>query len=711
MVTANPHHAGQPPTRQHSNPTSPTAPPRRPQIPSDLFGGTGATSAAKPLTVFRATLLGSEQASWEDLFDGYTSLKAITFSSSIELLLRLADRLDDMEVVFGSEAIMSKEHLALARASQTIQTYGFADALSDQKALVEALARFLGRSGTRLLERVATGTLRFRLLRGRPSHEKLYLLAGPAGHRVLTGSANLSFAAFEGRQHEVHVAFDGEPAWQLFRNYYERDSKDSVPVEPDALIATRQDGTTASRDAPLSLEEIPIVRALNAGLVVMDQAPRAMLAGFTADALRQAAIVGAEFKDLVLPKDKAGRTVVNAASVLRVLRNHQARPITDAADKGVPRVDIDFATGTVHLDGVRWLAPDDVNPRDAVAHDARILVDYLGSFRSFFGNAAGAIEVYWAFLVWLYSAPAAPYLRQAAVPAGIDPWVYPVYAVLFGRSSGGKTLFTRIAARSMFGFEKMIRSGQFTARVALGLREGMGAMPLLIDDVTRDKFTSQVPDLVRTDNEMSAQYAPIVLTTNRDVSTTPPDLTKRMVTCHIDAAIPENRSVTERIARRAQKEIGTAIYRGYLQRLMPRVRAMRADIDAEAKIDPDLLAHSADILRDVLTEALGELPAWARRLSFTDYFGIRHRRFRDQLSDMLADSEDRITVNRRAGELTISFGGDTNQAAQFARSVPDFVLKGRFADMVKLDLNALEQEMGFAVGSTRAWWRRFLRSS
>ena len=678
-------------------------------IPSDLFGTIGARPAAKPLTIFRAELLGAQQASWEELFDGYTRLQAITFSSSIELLLRLADRLDDMEVVFGSEAILSKEHLALAQASQTVNAYGFADALSDQKALVEALSRFLGRSGARLLDRVATGTLRFRLLRGRPSHEKLYILSGPAGYRVLTGSANLSFAAFEGRQHEVHVAFDGETAWQLFRTYYERDWKDSVPVEPDALIAVHPDGTAAARETPLSLDEIPIVRALNAGLVVMDEAPRSMPAGFTADALRQAAVIGAELKDLVLPKDKAGRTVVNAASVLRVLRSHQARPIADTADKGTPRVDIDFATGTVHLDGVRWLAPEDVIPADAVARDARILRDYLGSFLAFFGNAAGAVEVYWAFLVWLYSAPAAPYLRQAAVPAGIDPWVYPVYAVLYGRSSGGKTLFTKIAARSMFGFEKMIRSGQFTARIALGLREGMGAMPLLIDDVTRDKFTSQVPDLVRTDNEMSGQYAPIVLTTNRDVSTIPPDLTKRMVTCHIDAAIPENRSVTERIARRAQKEIGTALYRAYLQRLMPQVRAMRADIDAEAAVDPDLLARSADILRDVLAEALGELPDWACRLSFTDYFGIRHRRFRDQLTDMLADSEDRVTINRRAGELTINFGDDTNQAAQFARSVPDFVLKGRFAGMVKLDLLALEQEMGFAVGGARMWWQRLLR--
>jgi hypothetical protein len=39
---------------------------------------------------------------------------------------------------------------------------------------------------------------------------------------------------------------------------------------------------------------------------------------------------------------------------------------------------------------------------------------------------------------------------------------------------------------------------------------------------------------------------------------------------------------------------------------------------------------------------------------------------------------------------------------QFARSVPGFVLKGRFADLVKLDLLALEQEMGLALRRSRA---------
>src|SRR4051812_22805090 len=126
----------------------------RQAIPNDLLANARLKPAAKPLTTFRAELIGYEEADWEDLFAGYTSLKAITFSSSIEMLLRLAERLDEVEVVFGSESILSKEHLALAQASQTVAAYGFADALIDHKALVEALSRLLGLAGRELLDRV-----------------------------------------------------------------------------------------------------------------------------------------------------------------------------------------------------------------------------------------------------------------------------------------------------------------------------------------------------------------------------------------------------------------------------------------------------------------------------------------------------------------------------------------------------------------------------
>jgi len=174
-----------------------------------------------------------------------------------------------MEVVFGSESILSKEHLALAQASQTIEAYGFADALIDHKALVEALSRLLGRAGKRLLERVAAGSLRFRLLRGRPSHEKLYLLSGPSGSRVLTGSANLGRAAFEGWQHEILIVFDDEPAWRLFEGYYQRDWKDSVPVAPESLTAA-----TPVRIRQADANKIKTLEENSAGCVPLASCPR-----------------------------------------------------------------------------------------------------------------------------------------------------------------------------------------------------------------------------------------------------------------------------------------------------------------------------------------------------------------------------------------------------------------------------------------------------
>lgn len=135
--------------------------------------------------------------------------------------------------------------------------------------------------------------------------------------------------------------------------------------------------------------------------------------------------------------------------------------------------------------------------------------------------------------------------------------------MLYGRSSGGKTLFTRVAARSTFGFEKMIRSGVFTAVRTLGLRKRLGAIP--------------------------------------------PDISKRMMTCPIDAAILENRSVAGQVARR---------------------------IDDNHTGFPDLLTASSETLRELIAKSLGKAPAWARSLSFHDNFSIRHHKFSEQLTQI-----------------------------------------------------------------------------
>ena len=58
----------------------------------------------------------------------------------------------------------------------------------------------------------------------------------------------------------------------------------------------------------------------------------------------------------------------------------------------------------------------------AKKRDARLIVDYIRSFLNFFGNSAGAVrDLFGRSSCWLYAAPLAPHLRQAAIPAGIDP--------------------------------------------------------------------------------------------------------------------------------------------------------------------------------------------------------------------------------------------------------------------------------------------------
>lgn len=46
--------------------------------------------------------------------------------------------------------------------------------------------------------------------------------------------------------------------------------------------------------------------------------------------------------------------------------------------------------------------------------------------------------------------------------------------------------------------------------------------------------------------------------------------------------------------------------------------------------------------------------------------------------------------------MQVRFGGDIRQAMAFEKSVPEFVSKGRIADAVKLDIQAMEKELGFA---------------
>jgi hypothetical protein len=684
----------------------------------DLFDigsetGVGPTlplASGAEVQVFDIRITGTREVAWRALFEGFQRLKVLTFSASVPAILDIAQMFEDVEITFGSERVLSRELAALEQASSAAG-YRFTDALADQKAFIEGLVRpALSGRGEQLLERVHDGTLRFRLLRQVPSHAKLYLMASESRFRVVTGSANLSFAALTGRQRETFLVSDAEADHRRFMAYYTQNQELSDPVAADLLVVTSSQPDQPKLAVPdelIELQKVPCFRFLRAQGAIVESPRPPGVPELSAVAMRQASELGAELRQLSLDRNRSGATVVTAQGFARAWRAHSSRPITERTDR-VPAARIELATGVITLDDRPWHRISAPVPWPEVQDDARLLARYFEGFGRFYGDAAGVARSYWALACWLYAAPFAPLLRSAALRHDGSPLAFPVQAVLYGRSDGGKTMFSRVISRSMFGIEQMIRGQHFTTARALGLRAQLGAIPLLIDDVNRDRFAQYVPDLVKFDHESGEGYAPILISTNRDVTAVTPDLRKRMIVCHIDGARP--RSMPEAPARAALSKIGTAVYRAYLDRLAPRVPPLVEALAAAPESPPDLVRLSSEILGDLLAEALDGSPPWATAIAVDEIDRLKEKPLLDLLAELIEQDSERVSVNRGAGELVVHFGGDHHQAARFEKLVPSQALKGRLADEVKLDLAALEQEYGFGVAPRRrrAWLARLL---
>lgn len=157
------------------------------------------------IDVVKMDYVGAESMEWKELFSGYTSLKAITFSSGIGFISKLLDLFKESEIIFGCEAVMS---------------YNLQEIMAFQNQLIERIRKEPGKAKEKILDRIDKGEVHLYVARAQLSHEKIYLLSGEDGRkRVVMGSANMSFNAFSGHQRENICYIDGDSAYAWYRNH------------------------------------------------------------------------------------------------------------------------------------------------------------------------------------------------------------------------------------------------------------------------------------------------------------------------------------------------------------------------------------------------------------------------------------------------------------------------------------------------------------
>lgn len=140
----------------------------------------GILSKQGSIKVMNMEYINSETSKWEELFAGYSTLHAVTYSSSIDFIGKLLPMFENIEIIFGFERVLGGLH----------------DILAYQQVTLEELQSAFNKKEKELLKRIDGGSLKLYLLKDRVSHKKMYMLGGrayPKGNNRISKPIQCSF--------------------------------------------------------------------------------------------------------------------------------------------------------------------------------------------------------------------------------------------------------------------------------------------------------------------------------------------------------------------------------------------------------------------------------------------------------------------------------------------------------------------------------------
>lgn len=546
-----------------------------------------ASISTQALNVVKAVYADTVETNWEELFDGFDRLYAITFSSGIEFVNKVINKFSYAEVIFGCEKIIATDIAAI---------------MSVQIDSVQRLAK--SKSAGNLANRLDDGSLQLYVSRDTKSHEKIFILES-ADHkrvRVITGSANMSASAFCGIQRENIVCFDDEAAFSHYKVLFET-FKDTCSdnVSYKAVVSTMNQEDYLKEN----IKEVPVFQSIEKQkLIFLEQAQPEDEVEYeiVADVKKMQELVKP-----IMPKMpvQANRIVV-AAEPMRVFgkRYTEVRRVAAEAVKQLPKLHIDYDAGTMTFNDENI----DLNPNlSGVAKNIKSIQKFFSGMDYFYGDVEQAKKDYYKYMTWYLATPFMAYLRYFASRNNYDTKLFPMYGVIYGDSNGGKTTFIKFLVKLMCGETvKMNTTEDFTATRIDGLKRVCEGLPLNIDDLAKTQFQNHSERVIKNDewgiSDRLVNYPAVSITSNKITSLTK-DLSKRAIICRIGAKIDNERGAkNSKRANESMSELTTAFYGEYVRRMLVCIDEMTTEMRENAngkEYFPDIFHASSSVIADI----------------------------------------------------------------------------------------------------------------
>ena len=649
------------------------------------------------LRVVRAKFLEEQKFEW-DLFEGYDTLRVLTYSASVNTLVRMLDQFsfDTFECVFGCEATLRDIKTILAYQQIVIgDTRAAIMSLNDERHL-------------QILQRVHAGQARFRVLRKSIAHAKLYLLAGPGDrNRVIIGSANLSERAFSGKQPETLVVFDDdEEAWDHYNRMFDtirNEASDEIPL-PKEKITT----------AEIEVLDTPVMSDISGTLVIEAGLPEEshFIAPVQIERIERVAAVFDPRISAAVPPLRNGRQVITPEVKKEITRVRLVKSVEDAESR---YFSFDRVNRTANLSGGKFELEWN---EELVVSDAKLMLNYFGNYEgNFEGNVSALQRDYFTLMCWLYFSPFICDVRSLALLQDDDVIRCPSFAIVFGKSGCGKTSLIDTLTTSMFGFTPLVDKGSFTRAQLRGLQHAYRRLPVVFDDISKRAFSNYGVDMIKNESHPEvSEYPGFVLSMNSNEQQSFPDeVVRRSLLIYTTTAFPP---YNEALRQRLHSQV-TEIRRGLTGHLYRRYLSETSDkLDTE-RFPDDWLRLSSEVLSGILSQSVKDIPEWCSPVSWVDFAEKRYDRIKVRLRNLLR--KDAFIDKKNSGSDGWTIDGDSvivwESRDAFGRS--GFSWEDVPSTLIDLDASGpgrtvlhrsnVEEFTNTPVRVPGGWWKRTFR--
>ena len=624
----------------------------------NLFG----KPSGEKLCCFKNELIGVDYLSTEELFGGYDTIKAITFSYELKFIDKLLENFANAKVIIGGAFFTQKD-----MAMQKLLVAALAD--------VEIAAKEVGKF-EKLLEMMREQRLEFRVPFACIDHRKIYILSNSknGATRVISSSANMSTRAWDGNQMEYYsyddTRFCFDECSQRFDIFYS--DCDTLPFD---VITTKHTNNPFESNA--IIKEIKEKNEV----IVLEH----IREDIEPDSIRYAI-------DYEKIKGKYDVLVGDTN-----LKNKQG--LFEISPKTLKKFELNLEPSL-----------------DEVRRDIDELLALLENFNDFVGDQEKIKHTHFKLLNTLFASPFHAKIRCTAHLKNISTTSLPMFLLAVSSTANCGKTFVITAILKMMSGKRLINLNTKSCKSTFikDIQAGYSSLPVFIDEID-NAYIGFSKGTIKNSEECETnqlQDQPMIVFASNDALEPDETLRKRMIFLRFEGALPSD------IDQNAYKGRGNAIisrlnnalYREYLRRILPKISELLDTMIQGGLEDtwyPDVMLISSKVLLEILDDFGYAIPSYMRPLSFNaDYSvnaGFIAQDSLNEIAEFYKHNKSAFKIDKK--QVTIELGTDSdskNKCKNWANTLPAEmkakILSTKDKNQLILDRAELEKRLGIKFG-------------